>query len=181
MTLPKPVAEKPQEPSATSNVDVSNFLCHLWSIAAHRDHFVQHLSVCLSVSHTFTYLLITSLHVYYLILPWNLQGTFIIKCWLVSGIHMNLMHIKLHTCFTYEMFNTCEKHMFNIYLNTCVTPIYSLTDIYVIHIHMKYIWAGPSEKGLWLFWRNSSKWCRWLNIWRQTRSCATCGIDVVEK
>ena len=29
------------------------FLCHLQSIAAHRDHFVRRLSVCLSGSHTF--------------------------------------------------------------------------------------------------------------------------------
>ena len=29
------------------------FLCRLRSIAAHRDHFVGRLSVCLSGSHTF--------------------------------------------------------------------------------------------------------------------------------
>ena len=31
----------------------SAFLCRLRSIAAHRDHFVWHLSVCLSGCHTF--------------------------------------------------------------------------------------------------------------------------------
>ena len=31
----------------------TGLLCRLWSIVAHRDHFVQHLSVCLSGSHTF--------------------------------------------------------------------------------------------------------------------------------
>ena len=29
------------------------FLCRLRSIAAHKDHFVRRLSVCLSGSHTF--------------------------------------------------------------------------------------------------------------------------------
>ena len=33
------------------------------------------------------------------------------------------------------MLNTCEKHIFNICLNTCVAHVYS--DVYVIH--MKYI------------------------------------------
>ena len=31
--------------------DIGRFLCHLWSIAAHEDHFVLCLSVCLSGSH----------------------------------------------------------------------------------------------------------------------------------
>ena len=46
------------KPLCASLSDLSNqFLCRLRSIAAHRDHFVRHLSVCacvcLSDSHTF--------------------------------------------------------------------------------------------------------------------------------
>ena len=36
----------------SQNVTSKSFLCRLRSIAAHRDHFVQRLSVCLSSSHT---------------------------------------------------------------------------------------------------------------------------------
>ena len=47
--------------SANAFVFLQAFLCRLRSIAAHRDHFVRRLSVCLSGSHTF--LVVTHIYV----------------------------------------------------------------------------------------------------------------------
>ena len=53
------------KPLCASSSDLSKFLCRLRSIAAHRDHFVRHLSVCACVclSDIYTFLIVTHSYV----------------------------------------------------------------------------------------------------------------------
>ena len=88
--------------SCSSNIQhsffsfLNSFLCCLWSIVAHRDHFVRRLSVCLSVRHTFKFLVVThsyvsqATHAFLGMLPlrsyiWNSFSNIRISSW-VSNI-----------------------------------------------------------------------------------------------
>ena len=120
-----------------------SFLCRLRSIAAHRDHFVRHLSVCPSGSHTF--LVVTHSYVsqaehaflgmlplcfhcpchFQIVICRFLGGNFICKFWIFdagyifSSIVVSLSHLEVKKM-TKEML---QKIVSQICLQKVVLPI----------------------------------------------------------